>query len=1005
MTYTLSEIRNLLQNMHITDPIPRQHIPSATYVTDVLTSSTKEIRVPYAEYVHTTTAQSKNLEGIKLSNSGTANKKNFKNLKMLIDECRLLPLAEGTRLKPFGTLTNTFGYTPDRVIVDAEGSQILIPKDDLSKFNHDKERLFAILNASTNDDLHYLITSSLETKKVSLWYLALKDHIHGTTNTDIRKAKKALEDLRVTSAKTVKENIALVEEAIKVLNVASNIDMTDIDKLYYLQEKFIDDKRMSVQGFMATAKSEGLSYLDTVRRLILVDPSIVPVHKMAALSSEPELCQRHLRGVCTNGSSCKYSHKPQGPHETKTAGLPDKGKPHTPRPPGLRKLDEKFPLKPFIKKPVVVSDAHRARVGYPRGKPTTSNPDGFSIKQLSFIHHLQSEPQDNWAKGESYFSSRESVHQERFNMLRVQTDKPAPDSATSDITIRSALLPSRDEHRVIDYTNVDVQDYSKFSDEEDDADIDEIVEQMPANLLLQRKHLSIPPSQIQMLQQNATIIKLIQDYHLDHYDYTNRDPGEFLLMWLSNTPRSEGFVAADVVNLQYPLFTSFNWMSEFPHVHDGCYSRTDVLIGAPQLMQLIYQINAIYFNATMILPPNNSTADRFMTFDPVKGQYFAPTESGFYSSTMISLTSFWIALTGIAKSPFPQNVKDYLRLGLFFDLMSYCSNYYTQAIISGVTVQSHRRILRQGVHIFKKHKDFKSDKYLLEVIDCIIESIGPNPQASPELRRVPRKNTPLQIAQSSSTAAPDHYTDDRPRDPDLDRSPKGTPLKRRTSNASNVSRESFRTAHSHPRNKNPSNATPPRNMKRPSKPSNTSPRKESRTDPSSDLVVFAPEKSTSSSSSAMSPPKKSRNAPKQEYNVFKVNDNKKMLSMTMPPGHKTIIDSGASACGTGVMTQLKNLRGTSCTVSAAFGKTAQPTHMGDLPPFMLKTIVIDEMKDTTLLSVSQACQQGMCGIFTAKDCRFYTLKSVIPFLSQVSEYGEETMRGNVEDGLYIQESN
>ena len=47
----------------------------------------------------------------------------------------------------------------------------------------------------------------------------------------------------------------------------------------------------------------------------------------------------------------------------------------------------------------------------------------------------------------------------------------------------------------------------------------------------------------------------------------------------------------------------------------------------------------------------------------------------------------------------------------------------------------------------------------------------------------------------------------------------------------------------------------------------------------------------------------------------------------------------------------------------------------------------------------------MCGIFTAKDCRFYTLKSAIPFLSQVSEYGEETMRGNVEDGLYIQESN
>ena len=69
-------------------------------------------------------------------------------------------------------------------------------------------------------------------------------------------------------------------------------------------------------------------------------------------------------------------------------------------------------------------------------------------------------------------------------MLRIQADKHAPDSASSDITLRSALLPSRDEHRVIDYTNVDVQDYSNFSNEEDDENIDETVEQMPANLLL-----------------------------------------------------------------------------------------------------------------------------------------------------------------------------------------------------------------------------------------------------------------------------------------------------------------------------------------------------------------------------------------------------------------------------------------------------------------------------------------------------------------------------------------
>ena len=67
--------------------------------------------------------------------------------------------------------------------------------------------------------------------------------------------------------------------------------------------------------------------------------------------------------------------------------------------------------------------------------------------------------------------------------------------------------------------------------------------------------------------------------------------------------------------------------------------------------------------------------------------------------------------------------------------------------------------------------------------------------------------------------------------------------------------------------------------------------------------------------------------------------------------NKIIIDSGATTCGTGI-NHLQNIRPTSLTVSAALGTMAQPTEMGDLPPYMLPTIIIDEMADTTLLSVS-----------------------------------------------------
>lgn len=129
------------------------------------------------------------------------------------------------------------------------------------------------------------------------------------------------------------------------------------------------------------------------------------------------------------------------------------------------------------------------------------------------------------------------------------------------------------------------------------------------------------------------------------------------------------------------------------------------------------------------------------------------------------------------------------------------------------------------------------------------------------------------------------------------------------------------------------------------------------------------------------------------------------MSLVRSANHKTIIDSGASTCGTGLRSQLKNIRPTNVLVNAAFGETARPTEMGDLPPYMLPTIVIDQMADTTLLSVSQACKANMCAIFTAVDCRFYDIKTILPYLGLISAHGTEKMRGKVEDGLYVKESN
>ena len=109
-------------------------------------------------------------------------------------------------------------------------------------------------------------------------------------------------------------------------------------------------------------------------------------------------------------------------------------------------------------------------------------------------------------------------------------------------------------------------------------------------------------------------------------------------------------------------------------------------------------------------------------------------------------------------------------------------------------------------------------------------------------------------------------------------------------------------------------------------------------------------------------------AEKKSLNLLTVTDKDSKFMSFKKTSHKTVIDSGAST----------DLRPTSCSVSAAFGETAQPTEMGLLPRFMLKTIVIDQMNDTTLLSVSQACAKGFVGNLTSKDCKFFNAVTRTP---------------------------
>ena len=77
------------------------------------------------------------------------------------------------------------------------------------------------MNLVTNKDLHYLIMQHIDVKIE--WYKAIKGFAQGERSNESGLSRELLDDLKLPSSKSIKENITAFEEAVTRVN---NIDLT-----------------------------------------------------------------------------------------------------------------------------------------------------------------------------------------------------------------------------------------------------------------------------------------------------------------------------------------------------------------------------------------------------------------------------------------------------------------------------------------------------------------------------------------------------------------------------------------------------------------------------------------------------------------------------------------------------------------------------------------------------------------------------------------------------------
>jgi hypothetical protein len=828
------------------------------------------------------------------------------------------------------------------------------------------------------------------------------EHVHGTTNTDIRKAKHALE---VYDFKTVKENISYLEEAFLNLNNAQPVPLTLDEMTYYLQEKFCLDGRICVQSIMATSKA------NTIKALVEVDPPVVTRHKMAALVGEKEICRNNLAGRCNLGDKCPRSHEVPCSTSNKDS-LSQEWQVHEER---REASSSKIPF------PVTVTREHRAAVGPPRGRQTDKNALGWSKAQMNVLQHVQeTAPQDTWSFGNpEYFTAQDGTqHRAHFNMLNVASSAAAAPRWRQQEPALCRFLKAPDQ---------------PGRKESDTMIINEIKQYYLRNRQYAKQGLPRP--------HHNFIVYL----HL----HGNND------RYVGRAPLQPNFQDESA------LFCALGWYKSVEMMRQFGKARSDVKLGIPNLYSAIFNIGEQLFHASVTDHDDTSATRTYTSFGPTNGVSIHPGNPGNYSSNLTGIPDYFMVFTDVEKLFQDDYVRDMVLLTMYYDLMAYLAQSYARSVSVGLTLlQARTTVVAQLVSLLAL-PDLAPNHDIIKTMTTIAKQVKNAPPLPPPPRQQPVRRSRFSCA--VMIAPPDGYLpprssdtqDEEVEDDDEDDndeansaednqstdhsipeyeedtySTHSTP-QRRTSTSSVREPEYVPRRLSHPSYRPAQAPTPVRALqmmsplgkrtspsgmiRKPLRFPQTIVRKQKQSSPQQ--IIPDAIKSSPASPVRLEKSRRSSSSPKDEQTLIPEEHDEAVNLLQINAGHHTfnslarkssviVIDSGASMSGTGDRALPRNIRPTTLTVSSAFSDSAQPTEMGDLKTHMIPKVFIDAMKNTTLLPVSQLCVQKipLCGIFSPVDCRFFPFHQMLPYLKQVCENCDEVLRGKVETGLYVMES-
>ena len=152
------------------------------------------------DLVLTTASEIESVNQNQISTTTVGSNKRFKALDNMLHVVGLYPIAMGTRREPVPTRQNPSGYSEPTTSENRDGTFNYVPADDVTRWAHDKKRLYNIMLNAFHESTHYLCSDSFTLRDGIAIYRRMHERFYGHTEADINQLRRLLQNFKGSTA-------------------------------------------------------------------------------------------------------------------------------------------------------------------------------------------------------------------------------------------------------------------------------------------------------------------------------------------------------------------------------------------------------------------------------------------------------------------------------------------------------------------------------------------------------------------------------------------------------------------------------------------------------------------------------------------------------------------------------------------------------------------------------------------------------------------------------------